>query len=123
MRPEVSTITGFVTTSGEITFQSPIIAQRNAETVVTVRDGMTLVIGGLYANAEINEKSGIPILGDIPVLGFLFSRTSKTKTKTELDFLITPYILRSRLGSSVFVPEREKRRLAARERAEAKKKK
>ena len=123
VRPEVSTITGFVTTSGEITFQSPIIAQRNAETVVSVRDGMTLVIGGLYANAEISNKSGIPILGDIPVLGFLFSRTSKTKTKTELLFLITPHILRSRFGSSVFVPEREKRRLAARERAEAEKKK
>ena len=111
VRPEVSSITGFITTSGNTTVQNPVIAQRNAETVVTVRDGMTLVIGGLYAVSEIRDKDGIPILGDVPVLGFLFSRTRIDKVKSELSFFITPYILHTRLDRSVFVPPRERKRL------------
>lgn len=117
VRPEVSSITGFITTTGNVTVQNPVIAQRNAETVVTVRDGMTLVIGGLYAVSEIRDKSGIPILGDLPVLGFLFSRTRIDKVKSELSFFITPYILHTRLDKSVFVPPRERKRLREKEAA------
>ena len=112
VRIEVSSITGFVTASStNFVVQNPVIAQRNAESVVTIRDGMTLVIGGLYAVSEIEDKVGVPILGDIPVLGWLFSTKKKTKVKSELDFFITPYILRQRLAKTVFVPPREKDRL------------
>ncbi len=113
VRPEVSSITGFVeVVSGDVTTQTPIIAQRNAETVVTIRDGMTLVIGGLYSTSNINTKSQVPLLGDIPGLGVLFSRTRKSKVKTELSFFITPHILRQRLDHAVFAPPMEKQRLA-----------
>ncbi|MCZ6573501.1 MAG: type II and III secretion system protein [Planctomycetota bacterium] len=113
VRPEVSSITGFVEVqSGEVTTQTPIIAQRNAETVVIIRDGMTLVIGGLYATSNINTKSQVPLLGDIPGLGVLFSRTRKSKVRTELSFFITPHILRQRLDQAVFAPPMEKLRLA-----------
>ncbi len=112
VRVEVSSITGFLEAKGPSTsVQNPIVAQRNSETVVTIRDGMTLVIGGLYAVSEVDSKSGVPLLGSIPVLGFLFSRTKKTKVKSELDFFITPSILRHRLDRSVFVPPGERRRL------------
>ncbi|MHC4549743.1 MAG: type II secretion system protein GspD [Planctomycetota bacterium] len=112
VRVEVSSITGFVTAaSSNFVVQNPVIAQRNAESVVSIRDGMTLVIGGLYALSEIEDKSGIPILADIPILSFFFSKKRKTKVKSELDFFITPYILRQRLAKSVFVPPGEKRRL------------
>ncbi len=113
VRPEVSSITGFVEVqSGDVTTQTPIIAQRNAETVVIIRDGMTLVIGGLYSTSNINTKSQVPLLGDIPGLGVLFSRTRKSKVKTELSFFITPHILRQRLDHAVFAPPMEKQRLA-----------
>ena len=113
VRVEVSSVTGFVNTVGaSTTTPNPIVSQRNAETVVTIRDGMTLVIGGLYSISEIEDKSGVPILSDIPVLGFLFSKTKKSKVKTELDFFITPSILRHRLHRGVFVPPRERKRLA-----------
>ncbi len=112
VRVEVSSITGFLEAKGPSTsVQNPIVAQRNSETVVTIRDGMTLVIGGLYAVSEVDTKSGVPVLGSIPVLGFLFSRTKKTKVKSELDFFITPSILRHRLDKSVFMPPGERRRL------------
>ncbi|MHC4953309.1 MAG: type II secretion system protein GspD [Planctomycetota bacterium] len=112
-RVEVSSVTGFLTTIGQnVSVQNPIVADRNAETVVTVRDGMTLVIGGLYAISEIDDRSGVPILGDIPVIKYLFSRTRKTKVKSELDFFITPFIVKHRLDSGVFVPPGEKGRLA-----------
>ena len=87
---------------------------------MTIRDGMTLIIGGLYSLSEVESRSGVPILADIPVLRFLFSRKRKTKVKSELDFFITPHILRQRLSKSIFVPPGEKRRL---ERLKGKKKK
>ncbi len=112
VRPEVSSITSFLEVKGpSTTVQNPVIAQRNAETVVTIRDGMTLVIGGLYSISDIEDRAGIPILGDIPVLRFLFSRTRKTKVKSELDFFITPFILRHRLDKNVFTPPGERERL------------
>ena len=113
VRVEVSSVTGFVevSTSSESAIQNPIIAQRNAETVVTIRDGMTLVIGGLYSVSEIEDRSGVPILADLPVLRFLFSKKKKTKVKSELDFFITPTILRHRLTKGVFTPPGEKDRL------------
>jgi len=112
VRVEVSSVTDFITTQGQdVTVQSPVIAQRNSETVVTLRDGMTLVIGGLYAISEIDDRAGIPILMDIPGLKYLFSRTKKTKVKSELDFFITPLIVKHRLDSGIFMPPGEKGRL------------
>lgn len=112
IRVEVSSITGFVEArSTNFVVQNPVIAQRNAESVVTIRDQMTLVIGGLYAISEIDKKSGIPVLVDIPVLNFFFSKTKKSKIKSELDFFITPHILSTRLSKSIFAPPGEKDRL------------
>ncbi len=112
IRVEVSSITGFVEArSSDFVVQNPVIAQRSAESVVTIRDEATLVIGGLYSISEIDTKSGIPILVDIPVLNFLFGKTKKTKVKTELDFFITPHILSTRLSKSIFAPPGEKERL------------
>jgi len=112
VRVEVSTVTDFITTQGtDVSVQSPVIAQRNSETVVTLRDGMTLVIGGLYSVSEIDDRAGIPLLMDIPGLKYLFSRTKKTRVKSELDFFITPTIVQHRLDAGVIVPPSEKRRL------------
>jgi len=113
LRTEVSSVTGFLSTQGQnVSVQTPIIATRNAETVVTVRDGMTLVIGGLYAISEIDNKEGVPILGDIPVIKWLFSRTKKTKVKSELDFFVTPFIVKHRLDTGIITPPGEQDRLA-----------
>ncbi|MCK6462192.1 MAG: hypothetical protein L6Q95_20095, partial [Planctomycetes bacterium] len=112
IRVEVSSITGFVEArSSDFVVQNPVISQRSAESVVTIRDQVTLVIGGLYSISEIDTQSGIPILADIPVLKYLFSKTKKSKVKSELDFFITPHILSTRLSKTIFAPPGERERL------------
>lgn len=61
---------------------------------IRVKDGETLVIGGLIQETESEDISKIPFLGDIPVLGFFFRNTHTTKSKEELVILITPHILK-----------------------------
>ncbi|MBU6430365.1 MAG: hypothetical protein KGR26_15220, partial [Cyanobacteria bacterium REEB65] len=57
-----------------------------------VRDGQTIVIGGMIQDREDDSINKIPILGDLPVLGFLFSMNSKTTTSSEVQIYITPEI-------------------------------
>jgi general secretion pathway protein D len=71
------------------------INKRTAETQLVVRDQQTVVIGGLVREAVQNGETKIPILGDIPVLGYLFKQTQKTKTKSNLLLVLTPYVIRS----------------------------
>jgi general secretion pathway protein D len=85
----VSSVTGF--SQGY-----PTISQREAETSASVLDGETFVIGGLTLENALQSNSKIPILGDIPLLGDLFSHESSSTTKTELYIIITPHIVRHR---------------------------
>ncbi len=91
IKPEVSSISEWrATSAGEF----PVITTRNAEATVRVKDGETITIGGLINEAERENVSRIPLLGDIPIIGFFFSRKVREKAKTEIVFLITPYIVK-----------------------------
>jgi len=68
---------------------------RSVNTTVVVRDKDTIAMGGLMRDKEINNTSKIPLLGDIPVLGWLFKNTKKTVEKVNLLFFMTPKILAS----------------------------
>ncbi len=71
-----------------------LLARRTLELKnVRVKDGDTLVIGGLIQERDTTKENKIPILGDIPGLGFFFRNTHTRKTKTELVILITPHII------------------------------
>ena len=59
-----------------------------------VRDQQTIVIGGLMRDAIQNSEDKVPVLGDIPILGALFRRSNKSKRKTNLLLILTPYIIR-----------------------------
>jgi general secretion pathway protein D len=72
---------------------APLINQRSADTVVCVPDRETVTIGGLIANAKADSETKIPVLGDIPLIGNLFKRKTKTDTKTELIIMLTPTII------------------------------
>ncbi|MCE9635127.1 MAG: type II and III secretion system protein [Planctomycetes bacterium] len=93
---------------------NPVISQRTADTVVTVPNGETLVIGGLEQSDERDTRTGIPLLKDIPVLGWAFGSTSKRKTKTELVFWITLTIERPEEARLV-VPSSERVRALMKE--------
>jgi general secretion pathway protein D len=59
---------------------------------VAVRDGQTIVIGGLIQDEIRDTIKKVPLLGDVPVLGHLFKRTQKEKAKTELLIFLTPHV-------------------------------
>ncbi len=70
---------------------------RAFETNVLVRDQGTVVIGGLIQDREISSATKVPLLGDIPILGYLFRSTKKERTKTNLLIMLTPYIVKDHL--------------------------
>ncbi len=71
---------------------APVFNNRSASSHVGVRDGDTIVIGGLMQDQKNQTITKVPILGDIPWLGLLFQRDNVTKTKTELLIFLTPHV-------------------------------
>lgn len=74
-------------------FSIPALSTREAEAVIHVPNGMTMVIGGLLNSEDTKTVSKIPLLGNIPILGEFFKHTSRSRDKRELIILITPYIV------------------------------
>ncbi len=72
--------------------QSPIFNQRTAQSRVGIRNGETIVIGGLMEDRKNTVINKVPILGDIPLIGQIFRRTQLDKTKTELLIFLTPHV-------------------------------
>lgn len=89
---EVSTLdySHAVTENG---FSIPALSSREADSVIHVANGMTMVIGGLLNTEDSKTISKIPLLGNIPVLGEFFKYTSKSRDKRELIILITPRLV------------------------------
>ena len=73
----------------------PTTTKRSTKTILTVRSGQTVVIGGLISSTKSLNKSTIPLLGQIPVLGYLFSSTQNQKKRDDLLIFLTPYIIRN----------------------------
>jgi general secretion pathway protein D len=74
---------------------SPLILNRSVTTQLSLREGMTAVIGGLMQDSYSREQRGVPLLKDIPIIGQAFRTDAVSGTKVELLLLITPYIMRS----------------------------
>jgi general secretion pathway protein D len=103
IRPTINS-DGFVTLSltqevstatAEVQFGAPVINTREAVTRLSVRDGHTVVIGGLVDRQTDKTNSGVPILKDIPLLGMLFRSSQTRKIASELFIMLTPHVLRS----------------------------
>ena len=71
----------------------PTISTREANSSLTVKDGTPIILAGLIQKNEIKSTVKVPLLGDIPVLGWLFKSVSTDKTDNEIVFVITPHIL------------------------------
>ncbi len=90
--PEISNISS-TTVQISPNVSSPVIDKRSAETVVVTPDSTTVVIGGLMSKQETQSIRKIPILGDIPILGFPFRHIVKNRSKSELLIFLTPHIV------------------------------
>lgn len=87
VRPEVSLFVHSDTT------EYPQIRTREAETTVRVKDGQPVLIGGLIQEQEGESINKVPVLGDLPVLGKLFQKSSTTKEKTEMNIILIPRLV------------------------------
>ncbi len=90
VKPEVKSVVDYLTTPSGA--EIPIIDKSTAETTVMVRDGATIIIGGLRKDESVMTCKKVPFLGDIPLLGNLFKSQTRTNTQTEIVVLITPTI-------------------------------
>lgn len=78
---------------GTSTDNQPTIHNRQIKTMVTLKDGGSILLGGLISNDESKAKTGVPKLSKIPLLGKLFSSDSKLVNRTELMVMIIPYVI------------------------------
>ena len=95
--PEVSQLTqqGAVQiSSGNSSISIPALSVRRAETSVELGSGQTFALAGLLQDAVTTTGNGVPLLGDLPVLGALFRSSGFQRQETELVILVTPYIVR-----------------------------
>lgn len=105
----VLTVTPRITSNGYVTmdidqqandlqgftdFNAPIINTRSANTTVSVKDGETVVLGGIIRSTVSSTTRKVPLLGDIPILGNLFKTTDKQDVQTELMVFLTPKLVR-----------------------------
>ena len=74
---------------------SPVFSTREVTTNITIRDGETVVVGGLITSRRSEGEAKVPILGDLPGIGWLFRNTDITETKTELLIIMTVDVLRT----------------------------
>jgi MSHA biogenesis protein MshL len=99
IRPTVSNVTErtrIVNLGNLGNFTLPLASStvNEADTVVRVRDGVTVALGGLMSQAQSDDDSKVPGAGDIPILGHLFKRTQRSLQKRELVFLLRPTVVR-----------------------------
>ncbi|WP_345194086.1 type IV pilus secretin PilQ family protein [Kistimonas scapharcae] len=87
-----------VKSTGGSSSSVPSIDKNEVQTKVLVNDGETLVIGGIFNNIQTQGKSKVPLLGDLPGVGALFSRTTNSNIKKEVLIFITPKIISDTLA-------------------------
>jgi general secretion pathway protein D len=79
----------------EVLFDAPVISTREAATQLLVKDGQTIVLGGLRDKQRNANQAGIPILSHLPILGGLFGSADRSTTETELYLFLTPRIIKT----------------------------
>jgi type IV pilus assembly protein PilQ len=84
---------------GQITSAGFAIDTKHVKTQVLVENGGTVVIGGIYTQNVTEDVNKVPLLGDIPVLGYLFKNTTRQSSKTELLVFLTPKIITDRTAA------------------------
>lgn len=92
--PEISSLSSDTVAIGN-GVNSPIINLISADTVVVTPNNQTVVIGGLMSTQTTQVENKVPLLGDIPLLGYAFKYKTKNKQKTELIVFLTPHIVRT----------------------------
>jgi general secretion pathway protein D len=95
-----------VTKVTSATGNTPTTLKRTAKTTVVIKDNDTVVIGGLVGDSTTDSTYKVPLLGDIPILGWLFKTNSKSREKTNLYIFLTPHIVRTQQDAAKLYQEK-----------------
>jgi type IV pilus secretin PilQ/predicted competence protein len=102
VQPEISNKVGDATfVFAGATVASPIIDKRSLDSNVLIKSGDTLAIGGLLQDEVLKSRTKVPIMGDVPILGYLFQSRSNIRTKRNLLVFVTPTIIDQRYGTGL----------------------
>lgn len=102
VKPEISNKVGdSAFTFGGATVTSPIIDKRTLESNVLIKSGDTLAIGGLLQDETIKGRTKVPVLGDIPVVGYLFQERTNNRQKRNLLVFVTPTVIKQGYGTGL----------------------
>ena len=112
---DISSLDGFVDVSNGQ--KAPQTSTSSAQATLSVRDGETIILGGYVKDSRTDNKSGVPILKDIPFLGNLFRSKSRDNSRSELILLLKVTVLKDPADASAQV-ETEKTRLPGISRAD-----
>ena len=102
VKPEISNKVGdqaFVFAGATVT--SPIIDTRSLDSNVLIKSGDTLAIGGLLQDEQTKARNKVPVLGDMPILGYLFAERLNARTKRNLLVFVTPTIISTGYGTGL----------------------
>jgi type IV pilus assembly protein PilQ len=104
VKPEISNKVGdqdFFPPGATQPVKSPIIDTRSLESNVLIKSGDTLAIGGLLQDEVVKSRTKVPIMGDVPVLGYLFQSRTNVRTKRNLLVFVTPTIIDQNYGTGL----------------------
>jgi type IV pilus assembly protein PilQ len=102
VKPEISNKVGDEAfTFAGATVTSPIIDTRSLDSNVLIKSGDTLAIGGLVQDQVVKARTKVPLLGDMPILGYIFQSHDNTRTKRNLLVFVTPTIIDQRYGTGL----------------------
>ena len=102
VKPEISNKVGDATfVFAGATVASPVIDTRSLDSNVLIKSGDTLAIGGLLQDEVTKSRTKVPIMGDVPVLGYLFSSRTNIRTKRNLLVFVTPTIIDQHYGTGL----------------------
>ena len=89
IRPEISTVEDYY----DARYSVPIVQKAYAETTVMVKDGETIIIGGMIEEAKVSKMTQVPLLGSIPLLGIFFRSEAEVTRTREMVVFLTPRII------------------------------
>jgi len=102
VKPEISNKVGDATfTFGGAVVTSPIIDKRTLDSNVLIKSGDTLAIGGLLQDEQTKARTKVPVIGDIPILGYLFQERLNQRTKRNLLVFVTPTVIKDNYGTGL----------------------
>ena len=93
----------------------PVTLKRTVDTTVIVKDQQTVVIGGLIDDSTTKTENKVPVLGDVPLLGWLFKKSSNEDTKTNLYVFLTPRVIKNPAEASGILQQKQEQMNTIRE--------